>query len=66
MELSFDAKIEKITDVAKMIDYKILMTPALVVNEKVNVSGGIPSKEEVIEWIKRDSYENSRDRLDYL
>lgn len=56
-ELSINARVEKITDVVKMMDYKILMTPALVINEKVKVYGRVPSKEEVINWIKEEANE---------
>jgi hypothetical protein len=32
--------------------YPIVMTPALVVDEQVRASGRIPSKEELLGWLK--------------
>ena len=43
--------VEKITDINRMIDYKIMMTPALVVNEKVVSTGVIPKETQIINWI---------------
>ena len=44
-------KVEKITDINRMIDYKIMMTPALVVNEKVVSTGVIPKETQIMNWI---------------
>ena len=49
--LSIDATIEKVTDFAKIMDYNILSTPGLVINEKVVSSGRIPSEAEVTSFI---------------
>jgi len=46
-----NVKVEKITDINRMMDYKILMTPALVVNEKVVSTGVIPKETQIINWI---------------
>jgi len=46
-----DVEIEKVTDINKMIDYGIMMTPALVINEKVLSIGIIPKDEQIVKWI---------------
>ena len=46
-ELKMKAKIEKITDIAKIMSYGVMGTPALVVDEKVKVYGRIPNVEEI-------------------
>lgn len=46
-----DVEVEKVTDLNKMIYYKIMMTPALVVNEKVVSTGIIPKEEQILNWI---------------
>ena len=48
---SLSVEVEKITDINRMMDYKILMTPALVVNEKVVSTGIIPKETQIINWI---------------
>jgi len=45
--LKLDIKIEEIKDMKKIMQYPILMTPGLVINEKVVMSGKVPSKAEV-------------------
>ncbi len=51
-ELSVSAEIIKVTDINKIIDYGVMVTPALVIDGDVKVAGKIPSKEEIIKWIK--------------
>ena len=46
-----NVNVEKITDINRMMDYKIIMTPALVVNEKVVSTGVIPKETQIINWI---------------
>ena len=46
-ELGIDADIEEIKDMKKMLEYPILMTPGLVINEKVVSSGKVLTKAEV-------------------
>ena len=53
-ELQMTANVEKITDVAKFIDYDVFMTPALVINERLKVSGRVPGKEEIKKWIQEE------------
>jgi small redox-active disulfide protein 2 len=48
------ADVEKITDVQDMIKYGIMMTPGLVINEKLKSSGNIPKDEQILAWIKEE------------
>jgi small redox-active disulfide protein 2 len=50
-ELAVDATIEEVKDMKKIMEYPILTTPALVVNEELVCSGRIPSKSEVTQFI---------------
>jgi len=46
-ELAVSAEITKVTDINKIIDYGVMVTPALVIDGEVKVAGKIPSKEEI-------------------
>ena len=50
-ELAIDAEIEEIKDVKKIMEYPILTTPGLVIDEKLVCSGRVPSKAEVTTFI---------------
>ncbi len=43
----FNATITKVEDIMDIMQYNILSTPALVVNEKVEIKGRVPSAEEI-------------------
>jgi len=51
-ELDVSAEIIKVTDINKIIDYGVMVTPALVIDGDVMVAGKIPGKEEIIKWIE--------------
>ncbi|HCP60679.1 MAG TPA: thioredoxin family protein [Dehalococcoidia bacterium] len=50
-ELGIDAEIEDVKDVKKIMEYPILTTPGLVIDEKLVCSGRVPSKSEVTTFI---------------
>jgi small redox-active disulfide protein 2 len=50
-ELGIDAEIEDIKDIKKIMEYPILTTPGLVIDEKLVCSGRVPSKAEVTTFI---------------
>ena len=50
-ELGIDAEIEDIKDIKKIMQYPILTTPGLVIDEKLVCSGRVPSKAEVTTFI---------------
>ncbi len=49
--LSIEARVEKVTDYAEIMKYKILATPGLVINEKVVCAGRVPSEAEVTTFL---------------
>jgi len=51
-EMKIKADIEKVTDITKIIEYGVMSTPALVVNEKVVSYGRILSPEEIKKFLK--------------
>ncbi len=50
-ELGIDAEIEEVKDVKKIMEYPILTTPGLVIDEKLACSGKVPSRAEVTSFI---------------
>jgi small redox-active disulfide protein 2 len=52
-ELSVEANIEKVDDMVKILAYGVMSTPALVINEKVVVSGKVPTIAEIKEMIEK-------------
>jgi small redox-active disulfide protein 2 len=51
-KLGVSAEIIEITDINKIIDYGVMVTPALVIDGDVKVAGKIPEKEEIKKWIE--------------
>ena len=47
-----DAQILKISDFAEMAKLGVLSTPAIIVNGKIMCVGKVPTKNEVLEWLK--------------
>lgn len=50
-ELSIDAEIVHVRDMNKMMEYPILTTPGLVIDENLVCSGRVPTKAEVTTFI---------------
>lgn len=44
---NLDVRLSKIEDIAEMMNYNIMMTPAVVVDGKVRIKGHVPSADEV-------------------
>jgi len=53
-ELQIDAAISKVDDIQKIMQYGVMRTPALVINEKVIMSGRVPSVKELKELIEKN------------
>lgn len=51
-ENNFDAEVNKVEDIVQIMNYGVMRTPALLINEKVIMSGRVPSKNEIETLIK--------------
>lgn len=54
-ELGVSANVDKVTDINQYADYGVMMTPALVINGNLKVSGRVPAKDEIKKWIEEES-----------
>lgn len=50
-ELGVDATIEEVKDMSEILEYPILTTPGLVLDEEVVSSGRVPTKAELTRFI---------------
>lgn len=51
---NLEAEIEKVTEIDEMMEYGIMATPGLVINEKLKSSGITPKDEQILNWIKEE------------
>ena len=50
-ENNFNASVEKVEDIMEIMQYNVLSTPAVVIDEKIVIKGRVPSKAEVIDLL---------------
>ena len=53
-EMNIAANVEKVEDITKILSYGIMRTPALVINNKVVMSGKVPTLKEIKEIIAKN------------
>lgn len=53
-ELKLEASVEKVEDIQKIMEYAVMRTPALVINEKVVLSGQLPKISQVKELLNNN------------
>lgn len=46
-ELGIEASVEKVTEINRILGFGVMMTPALVVDGEVKMSGKIPGVDEI-------------------
>ena len=49
---NINAEVEKVTDLSAIMSYGIMMTPGLVIDEKVKSYGTIPKDDQILSWLK--------------
>ena len=49
--LGLDAEVAKVTDINEITSRGVMMTPALIVDGQVKVTGRVPTQEEIEGWL---------------
>ena len=53
-ESGIEAEITKVTAINEIMNYGVMITPALVIDGEVKITGKIPSLEEIKNWLKEE------------
>ncbi|HEY3360284.1 MAG TPA: thioredoxin family protein [Methanosarcina sp.] len=48
-----EAEVVKIEDVEKILNYGVMITPAVVIDGKVKIVGKVPDEKEIRKWISQ-------------
>ena len=51
-EAKVEATIEKVTDFNAIAGYGVFSTPAVIIDGQVKCVGKVPSKKDILEWIR--------------
>jgi len=52
-EANVECELKKITDIQEITSYGVMMTPALIIDDIIMVSGKAPSKDEIVAFLKQ-------------
>lgn len=58
-ETGVDADLEKVENLEDIMNYGLIMTPALVIDEEVKSAGKIPKSAQIITWITEKAFRES-------
>ncbi len=50
-ELNVQAEVVKVEDIQKIMDYGLMLTPAIAIDGEVKAAGRIPAPDEIKKWI---------------
>lgn len=53
-EMDVAADVIKVKDIQQMMAYKVMATPALVINDNVKVAGRVPKREAIKKYIEEE------------
>jgi small redox-active disulfide protein 2 len=51
-EMGLDVEVEKVTGINEILDFGVMMTPALVIDGEVKVVGKVPAIDELKEMLR--------------
>ncbi len=50
-ELGISAEVVKVENIDDIMNYGVMITPAIAIDEEIKAAGRIPSKDEIKKWI---------------
>jgi small redox-active disulfide protein 2 len=50
-ELGVSAEVVKVDKIDEIMNYGVMITPAIAIDEEIKAAGRIPSKDEIKKWI---------------
>lgn len=53
-ELNIPADVEKVKDIARIVDAGIMQTPGLCINGRIKCFGRVPKPEEIKKWVTEE------------
>lgn len=56
-EINLQADIVLVKDVNEIVSHGVILTPGLIINDKLKCSGRVPTLDEVKEWILEEKQE---------
>lgn len=51
VQAGLDEEVQYVDDIAEVVKYDVLMTPALVIDGEVKAAGRVPSIPEMVTWL---------------
>ena len=60
-ENNIDATIVKVDDIMQIMEYNVMTTPAIVIDEKIAVKGRVPSKNEILDLLNSKEHKPKND-----
>lgn len=52
LELGIEVSVEKVTDLEAIMNYGVMSTPGVVMDNKLVHSGGVPKADAIASWLK--------------
>ncbi|WP_350342567.1 thioredoxin family protein [Proteinivorax tanatarense] len=53
-ELEIEGEVLKVTDLDEIINLGVMMTPGLIINDNIKVTGKVPKTKEIVKFIEEE------------
>lgn len=52
LQYDIPCEVQKVTDLSQIMSYGVMMTPGLVINERLKSAGAIPGDVQILQWLR--------------